>query len=48
MFVFVVIAMTVAITNGETLCANANNQTVNCSGQGYTTIPELPQGVITV
>ena len=48
MFVLVVIAMTVAITNGETLCANANNQTVNFPGQCYTTIPELPQGVIVV
>ena len=49
MLVFVVIAMTVTVTNVASLCPNANiNGTIDCSGQGYTTIPELPKQALRV
>ena len=48
MLVFFTIAVTFTVTNGEDLCLDADNQTVNCPGEGYTTIPELPTGAIRV
>ena len=48
MFMFVVIAVTATVTNGASLCPSPNNEIVNCPGQGYTAIPELPKGVTRV
>ena len=48
MLVFVVIAMIATATKGASLCSNANNREVYCPEEGYTTIPELPKGVVEV
>ena len=48
MLVFVVIAVTATVTNGAILCSNTDDEVVVCPEQGYTTIPELPKGVVEV
>ena len=45
MLVFVVIAVTAAITNGQISGPDLTNITFNRAGQDYTTIPDIPEGV---
>ena len=47
MFVFVVMAVTAAVTNGVNLCPEPDNEgSVDCENQGVTTIPRFPERTI--
>ena len=50
MLVFVVIAVTATVTNGQNLsCLTPDDEgRVNCNGQGFTSIPEIPEAAIVV